>query len=261
MKAVPTLLNRVASSLTVATLLCLTIHARAQVTYYVDPLQSSLTLSVAFQGAGWDPYPVTAQVSGALSDSFGGTIVANVSGGGLTFGGGSFIQALPNPNGPFHPSGADVGGPWSGVDNYGGQADVFGYRLWIAHRDLILDITAGSASVAGDPASGMSLGFIGGKMDWSMAILGAGASTPTGSWLTTGGVNASPGNVTLSPDSSKLTIPVVLSTTSWHFNGVNFNETWSGTIVAVVPEPSSLALAGLGLAASVLLKARRGQRS
>jgi hypothetical protein len=272
MKTLKTSFNLVAGSLAVSALLCLPTNTRgATIGLTVDPSQSSLTLAstIASPPNGLGPTPFATQFAGSMVDAWGGNIIVNDLGGGnVSFSGGSSIQALLNPASTgltFHPNGGDPNSvnpgtlPWSGVDNYGGIAFPFGVAWYSAYRNLTLDISAGTASGAGDPASGMTLGFTGAsKSDGSGPGFGLGFSYQVGLWTVSSGVNGSAGNVTW--DGTTLTIPVVLNTVSFD-NGLLINaETWTGQIVAVagvIPEPSSLALAALGFAALAALKHRR----
>jgi hypothetical protein len=130
----------------------------------VDPNQSSLVLSAGFGGTyGWGQFTITGQVAGATAVCWEGTIVATRSGGGLSIGGGSSIRAQLNPNSPsldpgqpsFHPTGSDPNLTWSGKDNYGAVCQLYDmHPIHLAYRDLTLDITAGGASVAGEPRPG-----------------------------------------------------------------------------------------------------------
>ncbi|MBM3841496.1 MAG: hypothetical protein FJ398_26830 [Verrucomicrobia bacterium] len=250
----------------IALLLCATNPVRAQsATYTVDPLQSSLTLSVSLGGTfGWGQFTVTGQVSRAMVNCFEGTLVATTNlNGRLTFNGGSSIRARLNPGSPssdtnnpsFHPTGGDPNQVWKGVDNFGAVCALYDqHSLYLAYRDLTLDITNGHASVAGEAASGMSLSFKAGHRDWSQpSVLGVGETLATSAWPIAGGTNRAEGLVTVSPDGSVVTIPVVLVTKSWDFvnNAVTFDEVWTGTIVAVAGTPSSRPRPPrLGLAAS-----------
>jgi hypothetical protein len=272
MKTLKIYFNLVAGSLAVAAVLCLPTNTRgATIGLTVDPSQSSLTLAstIASPPNGLGPTPFAPQFGGSMVNAWGGNIVVNDLGGGnVSFSGGSSIQALLNPASTgltFHPNGGDPNSvnpgtlPWSGVDNYGGVALPFGVPWYSAFRDLTLDISAGTGSLAGDPAAGMTLGFTGAsKSDGSGPGFALGFSYPVGLWAISSGVNGSAGNVTW--DGTTLKIPVVLQTQSFN-NGLLINaETWTGQIVAVVgaiPEPSTLALAGLGLVAFAASKLRR----
>jgi len=216
--------------------LCLTsLGIAAPVTFYVDSSQSVLTLSgVAFGLTG------TEQVPGSLSDRWGGTITADLSGGVLTFAGGSAITALLNPGGPF--STAPYDSP-PGGDNYGVYANglaPFPYGLVTvngAYRFLTLDL--GGTATPGAAPTELTLTFTGGQVDWG-AETAAGPFGGTSSLVGVSGPDTS--QLAVEFDGSTLTLPVMLHTT-----GSNRTEDWLGTIVAVVPEPSSLALAVVGL--------------
>lgn len=256
------------AQLAVAALLCLLTTGRsATITVNVDRTQSSLTLVGGLGGTvlGGPPRvaPYSPQVPGSMVCAFGGEIVMNdVGGGNVSFSGGSLIQAILNPNStgagfrPNNAGGDPFGAPWSGTDNYGTLSLPFGVQWFDAYRNLTMDITAGTGSLAGDPASGMTLGFTSGKNDMSGPGFGLGLSAPVSGWPTAGGANAALGNVTW--DGFTLTVPVELYTRSFDANGLILDETWTGQFVAVVPEPSALAFAALGL---VAVAARRFPRN
>lgn len=242
----------------VGTLLCVSVSVQAvPVTYNVIGGSSSITLSgnvfgLLYTGQGGNP--------AALVDSWGGTITGDLTAGVLTFTGGSSITALLNPISPplstqFYPS--------SGLDNYGpyanGNVPGFGIgTVWGVYRNLTLDITAGTATDLAAP-SAMTMAFTGGsKLDYAIYVNGNPYQGSSGSLVGVAfGPNTSASLVSLSPGTgwgATLVLPVTLHTT-----GPNRNEFWTGTIVAVVPEPSSLALVGMGLLGLVTL--RRCKRS
>lgn len=212
-------------------------------------------MSAAFGGTfGWGQFTVTGQVVKAMSDCFEGTIAVTRNGdGSVSFSGGSAIRGRlnpgsvsQNPNQPsFHPTGSDPNGNWSGTDNYGTLCHLYDtHPMWVAYRDLVLDIPDGRASVAGEPAAEMRLVFTEGHRDWSQpSALNTGNSQAAGTWPIPGGTNQSAGKITLSADGSLLTIPVVLATRSFDQVGiVYFDEIWTGTIVGVLgaPEPTTV---------------------
>jgi len=222
------------------------------VLFVLDPNQSTLTLSGAAFGL-----PVGAQSghAGSLTAHWGGTISANLSGGVLTFTGGSAINALLNTaaNPPF----STTPNPGTaGIDNYGvfGSGLVTGVGLVLglngAYRSLTLDITSGTITSGSSPA-GLTLGFTSGYLDWGAIVS---PNTPFGGTSTMVGVNATDTAAGLALfDGTTLTLPIQL-----HTLGSNRFEDWNGTLVAVIPEPSSVAFAVLGC--GLLAASRRWRR-
>jgi hypothetical protein len=236
--------------LTIA-LVFVTFSSRATpVAFYIDSSASSLTLSGEAFGLA-----VTEQSVGSLADYWGGILAVDLTGGVLTFAGGSTITAALNPSNPF----STFPNPGTGgVDNYGVFASglVSGIGLVTqlngAYRSLVFDITSGTAE-NGQAPSGMNFEFTGGHLDWGAIVS---PSTPYGGTSSMVGVAALDTAVGLATfDGFTLTLPVQL-----HTLGSNRYEDWAGTIVAVIPEPSSVALSlvGLGLlAARARARARR----
>ncbi len=231
----------------------LVIPAQAeQFLFVIKPNQSILTMSGAAFGL-----PVTAQSGNpnSLVDSWSGTILADLTAGVLTFSGGSTITASLNT-----PAFSTFPNPGTGgVDNYGvfGSGLVSGVGLVLqlngAYRSLTLDIPAGTA-VNGAAASGMNLAFTAGHLDWGAVVA---PSTPYGgssSMVGVNGANTSAGLVSF--DGTTLSLPIQLHTT-----GSNRFEDWAGTLVAVIPEPSSMALAMLGLGFVAVNRRARDRRS
>lgn len=220
------------------------VSSRAAVySFNVNPSLSSLTLSGAAFGL---PVSEPSGHAGSLLDAWSGTIAVDYTGGTLTFlGGGSLIASLNTPASPPFSTYPNPG--TSGTDNYGvfGSGLVSGVGLVLqlngAYRSLVLDITSGTA-VNGSAPSGVNFAFTGGYLDWGAVIS---PSTPYGgnsSMIGVTGANTSSSLVSF--DGTTLTLPVAL-----HTLGSNRYEDWVGQIVAVIPEPSSvtLALVGLGL--------------
>lgn len=222
------------------------------VTYTVDPMLSRISLSSYFGGTfGWGQFTIISQSPGTLADCWEGSIVATKQAdGSLVFSGGSTLRARLNPNSPsqdpldpsFRPHQDDPNQPWNGVDNYAARCFLFdSIPIYTAYRDLVWDITSGSASPAAAPSQRMTLQVTEGHRDWSVVALNSGDVTPAKNWPVSSGANESPRNVSLSADGSVLTIPVVLKTKSFDNAIVTFEEVWSGTIVATTAAPTTTA--------------------
>ena len=123
-----------------ATLICIALAGRADaavVSYTIDPLRSSLTLSGDLGGT-----PLFPQGPGAEVDSYHGAIVGDLVAGVLTFSGGSTIIADSSAGGPFLPA---VGGT---VDNYGMETTTGFYGLgYLFPRDRLRSATWLSTSL------------------------------------------------------------------------------------------------------------------
>jgi hypothetical protein len=248
-----------ATALAAATILSVASSALAQ-TYYLNNSSSILTLSGAalggtYSGQGANPL--------ALVDNWGGTITLTST---MTPGNYTFVGSITgdlNPRSPFLPAAGGTPPVLGGTDNYGAYTLAYGvYPLYVAYRDMTVSITGGNAVQGGTaPATGMTLGFTAAHLDFDAtpAVANYRGTVPLSSWTSPSGANTSSGNVVLSPDGSTLTVPVIFTTTSYGAGGVT--ETWTGQLVAVIPEPSSVALVGLGLGAFAAWNIRRGKRS
>ncbi len=225
-------------------------------TLYLDSSRSSLT----FSGTAFT-LNITPQAGrpGSLLDAWSGTIQADLTGGVLTFAGGSSISALLNPAAatPFSTFPYPTTPPGS-IDNYGvfgsGLVSGVGAVLGLngSYRSLTLDITAGS--VADSTAStGMTLGFTSGHLEWGAVVA---PNTLFGGTSSLVGVNGANNSVlAASWDGTTLTLPISLHTT-----GNNRTEDWNGTLVAVIPEPSTVSLALLGAGFLALSRKSRFSR-
>jgi hypothetical protein len=214
----------------------------ASVSYTIDPSQSVLNLSGTYSGFAFVP-----QSPGSMMDGYGGTINADLSGGVVTFLGGSSITAL------LHPAAATFQPIGFGVGNYG--VAIPSIAEFGAYRNLVLDILSGSFSSGGSPT--IQLAFTSGGLDYDGPQTGAGTVPLTG--LMGPDTSALPAMLSTIGGIETLSIPV-----SFSFSGANgLLQSLDGTIVAFrpVPEPSPLAL---GLAGGVVLFGisafRRGSR-
>lgn len=225
------------------------------VTLNVNSSLSSITL-----GGSAFTLNYVQQNAGSLSANYGGTIVADLTGGVFTFTGTSSISAIVNPNGPYTTA-PNIIGVESG--NYGvtasGVVPGFGQQtINGVYKGIVLNL--GSNALSGTAQNGSALAsnliFSAGTLDYGIAP----ASVVGSSDLTNDtGANTSTSVVTW--NGTTLTIPVAFQTL-----GSNRIQNWSGTIVAnivAVPEPSSIALTtlvgavGIGYAS---LRLRRKQR-
>jgi len=215
------------------------------VTYIVDSSLSSLTLSGGVAGLVY-----AEQSPGSLTDFWTGTINADLTGGVLTFTGGSTITALLHPGAPFSTAPAS---PTLGVQNYGvtasGNSPLVGGAFATVngvYHGLSLDILAGTATDGAAPA-GMTIKYLpGSRVDGGIASVPF--SGPTGADLSTiaAAANTTASLVSLPVAYTTLTLPVRFTTTG----GSGRSETFTGTIVAnLIPEPGTgiLVVFGLGL--------------
>jgi hypothetical protein len=230
----------------------------AMLTFTVDQGASYLNLSglIAYHypsptDAG---LPFSPQKTGSTNDQWGGTIKADLTGGVLTFTGGSVITAAANPSAPF------VGNPGhtTGIENYGvlssGLISIGSLSVTGSYQGLALDIPAGTAQNGSAP-SGMSLSFTGGALEYSYNIPALGApGTGTSLMQSSGGTGANTSaelvSLTTVGTTELLILPIQFQTTG----GTGRVENWSGEIIALatIPEPSTItvALLGLGLLAA-----------
>ncbi len=233
--------RRILSSLAIGALLAIpaVTHAQNNFTLAVQSISSSLTLSGGAFGLTYTP-----QVTGADVTSYSGTILANLTGGVLTFSGGSSITALVNPAGPFttapNPIGIEAGnyGPTaSGVITGFGSSIVNG-----VYKNIVMNITAGTAQNGVAP-TGMTMQIATGTLDYGILVL---PSTPVSGSSNLAGVSGANTSASLvSFDGTTLILPVTFQTTG----GSGRVENWNGTLLAVaIPEPTTIALlGGLGL--------------
>jgi hypothetical protein len=231
------------------------------VTLTLDSSQSyisALTSGNAF-GLAFGP-----QVAGAMTAYYSGTILADLTGGVLTFTGGSSIVGLNNPGGPF--TTAPYPGSWQG--QYGvtaGPTFIPGYNFVVingVYSGMTMDLGTGTAQNGLAP-SGMTDLWTAGTLTYGAAnaTLPAGPYTPIagGPSSLVGVFGSDTSSALVSWNGNTLDLPI-----TFHTTGSNRNEYWSGQLVASiseVPEPSTLALAGLGLLGLAGLRFSRSRRS
>jgi hypothetical protein len=258
MKNPLSLLKLSAAALTISSLVCLPAITRAApVALYLNSSLSYLDASGVAFGLNFAP-----QAAGSMRAYYSGIIAADYTAGVFTFTGGSLITALNNPAGPFS-SVPYPGGPWPG--NYGvtaGPTFIPTYNFVVingVYSGLTLDLTSGTAKNAVAP-TGVTDNWTGGSLNWGAANavvlagpyapLSGGASSMAGVF----GANTSAALVTF--DGTTLTVPI-----TFHTTGANRSEDWTGQLVATIPEPSTLALAVIGVLGLVGFQSLRSRRN
>lgn len=185
------------------------------------------------------------QTAGADTDALSGTINADLTGGVLTFSGGSSIILAANPNGPFQPVPAG-----SITDNFGIQAVVPALGNLLVKANIynsVGDIVSGTATNGQAPTVGaLTLATTAGFTVNSITLTPTPLSTTPGADIATAPVLLYEGS-----GIQTLVLPVVRITSTTTALGVSTVVT-EGQIVATraVPEPGTFALlgmAGLGL--------------
>ncbi len=214
-----------------AVCLALTNASRAAtVSYTINPDLSFLTMTGDVIGTA-----ITPQAAGADIAYYQGTITGDLTAGVLTFSGGSVIDALPNPAGPFQLN------TLPGEDNYG----VLSGAIPVAFRNILMDITTGTVQHGVAPA-GMDL-----PVNFTInSPLASGDDDDT-----TPNTTALLASLSTAGNVETLTIPILRNSGE----GGALHIVLDGQLVAsrVVPEPSSVALLGLGSVVSLGLAWRR----
>ena len=237
----PQVLSRIVAGL-VAVGACLLFTRPAQadsVAYTIDPEQSVLNLSGTYSG-----FTLAPQTAGSMSDRFGGAIVGDLSGGVLTFSGGSSITA--QDNGLFQPGALGASGTADG--NYGVVIPSIGE--FGAYRSLIFGIVSGSVRDGAAPS--LTLTYLNGFLDY------AGPATGPGQLGFAGVVgpdsSSALARLTLSDNTETLRLPFTLALSDASGLQQTFDGTIVGTRTVTVPEPSSV---WLGLTGGAILVAWR----
>ena len=213
----------------------------ATITPIINSSQSTLTVAMTFNGA-----TATAQAPGSLSDSYSGSITANLTNTTLTFSGGSTILANAATTAYQPPlGGANTQGS---TQNYGGYFSSitlppsYNFSSDVDLRDMNLDITGGSVTV-GSPANGLTFTAESGATNYSVPALpdyGVTAGYYSQNLQGYSATNASslPVTLTVAGSTETLTIPVDIT---YSFSEESLPATFhvTGNLVA-----SAVALSG-----------------
>ena len=191
----------------------------ATVSYTIIPELSSLKMTGDVIGA-----PIGPQAPGADVAYFQGSITGDLNAGVLTFGGGSVIDAMLNPAGPFVPNTVGL------EDNYG----MTNGQVAVTFRDVVMDISAGTVQDGAAPAAmDLPVTFV---ID---SLLQAGAGDDDSPNTT-----AALASLSTSGSVETLTMPIYRESGA----GGPLHIVIAGQLVAsrTIPEPSTLALTLLG---------------
>jgi hypothetical protein len=218
------------------------------VSFTIDPNLSWLTASGSYQG-----FAFVEQSPGSMNCYYEGTIVADESGGTLTFSGGSTITALPNPAGPFLPTPVNHGI----VDNYGVTVPLTP-TLPLAHgafRDVRMDIDTGTVTDGAVP-DGMGISIPYYVFGYEVYYLYPGKGESEESDVAAPNTTNLAATLTTVGNLQTLIIPVIRSTAAGADPAIVFEGQWVGTRT-VVPEPATLLLMGLGMIGLVTVARRK----
>lgn len=255
----------------------------AVVSLTIDPNQSVLEMGgiADLSGVGLgmlplDPQgtyvgfaPVVPGFSNGHQSFYTGTVVADITNTSIQFVGGSAMDA--NISGTWGPA-SGGGPPGQTIETLSTDPADYGLSLgglvWAAVRGLVLDATSGALAIdgLGNYPSTMSLPVDVGLLDTTDTLGGA--------FVSPGQTDLGPGelglvfsnNAALAGDGlvirsgANVTVQIPVSIVqNVDISGTPVDLLFSGRIVAtgVVPEPSSLVLAGLGALGMIGLVARR----
>ncbi len=212
----------------------------ATITPTINSSQSTLTVAMTVNGA-----TATAQAPGSLSDSYSGSLTANLLNTTLTFSGGSTILANAATTAYQPPlGGANTEGSPQNYGGYFSSISVLGtsFSSDADLRGMDLDITGGSVALGG-PANGLTFTTESGATNFSvpnLPALGVTAGYYSQNLSGSAATNAStlPVTLTVAGSTETLTIPVDL-TYSFSEDGIPASVRVTGNLVA-----SAVALSG-----------------
>ncbi len=231
----------------------------AMAEYTIDSSQSSLTLSGSFtSGVSID---FEQQLPGSLVTNYSGTIVGDLSGGVLSFAGGSTILALGEPFNTYNPKTQKSGN----YDNYGIALVPAINLAEAALRDLQMDFVAGSVqdNQVPDMTNGISLEYA--LFTYAVYSNPFGITPFSGEdELSEGGVdNTTSGKATLTNDgvTETLIIPIRRYSVLESDDGdVEIELVGQLYATRAVPEPSTFLLFGLAMLGFVGVAWRKSRR-
>jgi hypothetical protein len=215
-----------------------TAHA-LDVTFTLDTPNSVLTMSGNILGS-----TISAQGTGSLSTTYSGTISAQWTPGTILF---TAAEADANVNGNWQP--LVGGGSGSAPADYGGKVTLMVIiTAYLAGRDAEFSLSSAPIALVGNnfDATQVVITTTSGSVDYRAGVLGSGTQSLVGS----SGSNqaAAAGSLVVTGNDAVLTLPI-LYTTEFDIPGYGTGTmTVTGTLVgtAIVPEPATLALVGLG---------------
>jgi hypothetical protein len=232
--------------------------AGEQVTYTIDPLESSLTLLGNFGGNA-----ASQQTAGSLTTSYSGTIVADRGPGTINFDGGSSVDAAPQPVNQEPRSDGTPGAEQADYGRSGTVSSFFGdfagdeaFRGWNFDFDTESDvpITLSATNTFNGNQFGTEVNS--GEVAWEYGGSSFGVADGFVNDLSFN--DAPPSSIEVIGDIEKLTLRIDATYGYTVAQTGDSTARFVGTIVAtrtVVPEPS--ALGAVAVVGAALLSRRR----
>lgn len=248
-----TLKNRSVSTIAIAVLagvaMSLVSQATTAATFYVVPEESSISVSADLNGI----LPAIEQSPGSLTTSMTGSFEANVNSDSISIiPTGSDGIHLVEQEGPFWPGNqpADLAAM---IENIVGETDGFA-----VFKDVSFEMLRQTrpVSATGEFSTDGMIFFINGSFEFDIPGLFADSFSLSGGFddvtALTGKIEDLGGGIT------KLTVPFEgIATLSAEEFGITINERFTGQVVAVTPEPSTIALLIMGALSLALGSFRR----